>query len=349
MKHTSTLIAALSGLAVLSGLPSSALALSSNPDTKAAHKETLEDILPDLQKPELWVGSSAPELTIAKFIKGDSVDSFEKGQVYVVEFWATWCGPCIAAFPHLSETQADYGDDVRFIGVNVWEREQGQERMDMVEAFVEKQGDRMSYTVAIEDGSSMADNWMTAAGQGGIPAAFIVDASSKIAWIGHPMQIDEPLKSVVSGNFDSAAAGADAWSNQVLMAGFQTMAQSLQSGEDIETARKIGNILIDDHFAEDSGGLNAVAWMLLNSKAEEIGMKDYQTALKAAAIACTLTEWKDWGVIDTYALGMHKTGDTVSAIKWQKKAIELAKLDDEQGGKNAVVELEARLAEYEEN
>ena len=46
---------------------------------------------------------------------------------------------------------------------------------------------------------------------------------------------------------------------------------------------------------------------------------------------------------------MHKTGDNVSAIKWQKKAIELAKTDEEGGGVDAVAELEERLAEYEED
>jgi thiol-disulfide isomerase/thioredoxin len=322
---------------------------SVNPDTKSAHKETLEDLLPDMKKPELWIGSSAPELSIAKFVKGDSVDNFEEGQVYVVEFWATWCGPCIAAFPHLSEIQAHYGDDVRFVGVNVWEREKGQERIDKVEEFVAKQGDRMSYTVAVEDGTSMADNWMKPAGQGGIPAAFIVDGNAKIAWVGHPGEIEEPLKAVVAGNFDSEAAGQEAWNNQIIMSAFQTLAGSYQNGENIETARKIANILINDQFAEDSGGLNAVAWMLLNSKADGIGMPDYQMSLKAAAVACDLSEWKDWGILDTYALAMHKTGDTVSAIKWQKKAIELAAVDEEQGGKDAVAELEDRLAEYEED
>ena len=352
MKPTTTLIAALSGLTLLSGLPSSVMA---GPDhnhdhdhAKATQKETLEDLLPNLKKPELWIGSPAPELSIAKFVKGDSVDGFESGQVYVVEFWATWCGPCIKAFPHLSEMQESYGDDVRFIGVNVWERQKGQERMDIVEEFVKKQGDRMSYTVAVEDGSSMSDNWMKPAGQNGIPAAFIVDGDSKIAWVGHPGEMDMPLKSIVDGEFDSKAAGADAWKQQVLSAAFQTFASSLQSGENLEVARKIGNILVDDQLADEPRGLNAVAWMLLNSEAEGIGMHDYQVALKASAVACDKTEWKDWGVLDTYALAMHKTGDTVSAIKWQEKAIELAKADKEQGGKDVVAELEERLAEYKE-
>lgn len=350
MKLTTTLIAALSGLAVVTGAQGTAIA---GPEHKTDHmdaeKVTLEDLLPEMKKPELWIGSSAPELSIAKFVKGDSVDEFVDGQVYVVEFWATWCGPCIRAFPHLSELQASYGEDVRFIGVNVWEREKGQERMELVEEFVEKQGERMGYTVAVEDGSSMADNWMTAAGQGGIPAAFIVDGTGKVAWIGHPGGIDEPLKEVVAGDFDSAAAGKAAWDEQVLMTAFQTFAGSMQSGEGIDTARKIADILIEDKFQDEPGGLNAVAWILLNSEAEGIGMEDYQTALRAAGMASSRTEWKDWGVLDTYALGMYKTGDKVSAIKWQKKAIELAKVDEENGGKDAVGELEERLAEFEQD
>ncbi|MFK7759786.1 MAG: TlpA family protein disulfide reductase [Phycisphaerales bacterium] len=350
MNPTTTLIASIAGLAILTGFSTSAFA---GPESTTMHKEvkaeTLEDLLPEMKKPELWIGSSAPELTIAKFIKGDSVDAFESGQVYVVEFWATWCGPCIAAFPHLSELQESYGEDVRFIGVNIWEREQGQERMEKVESFVADQGERMSYTVAIEDGKSMSENWMTPAGQGGIPAAFIVDGDSNIAWIGHPASMDEPLKAIVDGDFDSKAAGKEAWDQQVMMSAFQMLAGSFQSGQNLETARKVGDILIHDKFTDEPGGLNAVAWMMLSSEAEGVGMKDYQAALKAAAIACDKTDWKEWGIIDTYALAMHKTGDTVSAIKWQKKAIELAMVDDERGGKQAVSELEDRLAEYEGN
>ena len=62
MKYTTTMIAALSGFAVLAGVPSSAVAFNA-PEGKAVEKETLEDLIPDLKKPELWVGSSAPELS----------------------------------------------------------------------------------------------------------------------------------------------------------------------------------------------------------------------------------------------------------------------------------------------
>lgn len=45
----------------------------------------------------------------------DRVVHFQKGNVYVVEFWATWCQPCIAGMPHLSRLQEKYAKDGVFI------------------------------------------------------------------------------------------------------------------------------------------------------------------------------------------------------------------------------------------
>ena len=52
----------------------------------------------------------------------------------------------------------------------------------------------------------MAKTWMQAAGQNGIPTAFVVNKESRIAWIGHPMTIDSPLSKVVAGEWDIQAA-----------------------------------------------------------------------------------------------------------------------------------------------
>lgn len=151
---------------------------------------------------ELKVGDPAPPLSIGKWIKGEPVTQFEPGKVYVMEFWATWCGPCIAAIPHITELQEKYKDQgVIFIGTSVWERDAAQSK---VEPFVKQQGDKMNYRVAMDDRSdggtgAMAKNWLAAAGQNGIPCSFIVDQSGKIAWIGHPMRLEEPLKKVLAG------------------------------------------------------------------------------------------------------------------------------------------------------
>ena len=73
---------------------------------------------------ELNVGDAAPPLSIVEWVKGDEFDLAKdmKRQFHVVEFWATWCGPCIQAMPHLSALQAEYeGRGVTIIGINIRE------------------------------------------------------------------------------------------------------------------------------------------------------------------------------------------------------------------------------------
>lgn len=304
-------------------------------------EKTLEDYVGKVELPELFIGSKAPELKIAKYVKGDSVQGFEKGKVYVVEFWATWCGPCIRAFPHLSEMQAHYGDKVQFVGVNVWEGvEDPAERIKKVEEFVSDQGDRMSYTVAVEDGTAMADTWMKPAAQSGIPAAFIVSGEGNIAWIGHPMSMDEPLEQIVGGGYDNTAAIEEFKRSNLMMAGYRQFMTSMQAGEDLEDATAIAKILVDDYLGEEPGGLNAVAWVLLNGQAS--GEAQFKLAKRSIGKACELTQWKDWTLLDTYALAAHKSGDNAEAIKWQQKAIELAPASNT----DARAELEAKLDQY---
>jgi len=171
---------------------------------------------------KLSPGDPAPKLAVAKWIKGEPVKELAKDKTYVVEFWATWCGPCIKGIPHLTEVQKEYGDKVTVIGVNIWDRKQDRQTKKFTESvddytkrigeFVNKQGDKMGYTVAAEADGKMAENWMAAAGQNGIPCAFIV-SGGKVMWIGHPMAMDQPLKQILAGDFDVGAA-ADAAKRQ---------------------------------------------------------------------------------------------------------------------------------------
>src|SRR5438045_7958134 len=72
-------------------------------------------------EPTLKWGDVAPPLKLVKWLKGTPVEQFEPGKTYVIEFWATWCGPCKAAMPHLSELAKKYEGKITFIGVDVWE------------------------------------------------------------------------------------------------------------------------------------------------------------------------------------------------------------------------------------
>lgn len=149
-------------------------------------------------------GVAAPKIEVQAWTKGEAITEFKKDHTYVVEFWATWCGPCRTSIPHLSKLQKQYGDKVTIIGVSVWER--GDDIVGLVKNFQMNSGLEMDYTVAVDTaGGTMAKTWMEAANQRGIPAAFIVK-NGVVQWIGHPMGMDEPLKQVVDGSFDLQAS-----------------------------------------------------------------------------------------------------------------------------------------------
>jgi thiol-disulfide isomerase/thioredoxin len=190
------------------------------------------------------VGSPAPAIKVAKWIKGSEVKGFEKGKTYVVEFWATWCGPCRKAIPHVTELAKQYKDKVTFVGVSVWENDETY--LDSVQKFVDKMGEKMDYNVAADDKfgneGTMARTWMQAAHQNGIPASFIVNGEGKIAWIGHPMSIEKPLAEVVAGTWDmtkaveeskkeAAAAEADQKAQQIMETEGKALQEAYMSGD----------------------------------------------------------------------------------------------------------------------
>ena len=157
---------------------------------------------------KLKVGDAAPPLKVGEWIQGEAIKEFSRDNVYVVEFWATWCGPCVATIPHLDELHEELKDkNIVFIGQNCREDDMGK-----VKKFVEKMGEKMSYRVASDDTSEVKDgymtvNWFNAAEQPGIPSAFVVGKDGKIAWIGHPQLLNaDMLKEISAGTFDSKKA-----------------------------------------------------------------------------------------------------------------------------------------------
>lgn len=145
------------------------------------------------------IGDKAKALTISQWVKGKKDVNVTDGKsVYVVEFWATWCGPCRSSIPHLTEMQKKY-PDVVFVGVSA-------EGAKEVEPFVKEMGDKMDYTVALDKERATNKDYMSAYGQNGIPCAFIINKESQVAWVGHPMDMEEPLEQIIADKYDMEAA-----------------------------------------------------------------------------------------------------------------------------------------------
>ncbi len=159
---------------------------------------------------ELGIGSKAPSLDIEHWIQDGNgffkpVKKFEAGKVYVVEFWATWCGPCIGSMPHLAELQNKYrGRDVQVISVS-------DESLDEVKDLLGKENEQVgktfdeitsAYSLTTDPDRSVHIDYMEASNQQGIPTSFIVGKTGLIEWIGHPGDLDEPLEAVVTDSWD---------------------------------------------------------------------------------------------------------------------------------------------------
>ena len=144
-------------------------------------------------------------LAAAEWIQGDPPKDGEPGKVYIIECWATWCGPCLASIPHLNALHVKYhAKGLRIVGVNVLEDGVGQ-----VREFVRQRGEGMSYPVAYTGkGSAFEKEWLGAAGVSGIPHAFVV-RDGHLILMSHPANLsDEVIESLLAGGEDPAPAQA---------------------------------------------------------------------------------------------------------------------------------------------
>ena len=320
---------------------------------------------------DLTVGDPAPKLAQGEYVRGQPVTEFEKGKVYVVEMWATWCGPCVMAIPHLTELQKKYADqEVIIIGQNVWENDESK-----VKPFLEKMGDKMAYRVALDDKTQstkgqMAETWMVAAKQRGIPCTFIINQEGTIAWIGHPMAMDEALANVVAKKHDIAQARAEHDKNmthrKVAMELNVLMRESkwdevLAKIEDVgKSDPKLGKRFDAMRFKalterkQSDKAKALVEEVLKNVKddpqtamqiAEEMmTAKDHEGALRLAEAAAPHAEMVAYWAYDIQARAHAANKDWAKAVEARKKSIEGAPDDVKQRMEPTLKSYEAKAA-----
>jgi thiol-disulfide isomerase/thioredoxin/uncharacterized small protein (DUF1192 family) len=310
----------------------------------------------------LNIGDAAPALKLGDWVKGDKVEGFEPGKTYVVEFWATWCGPCRASIPHLTEMAKQYKDkDVKFIGVDVWENDP-----EAVRKFVEEMAEKMDYNVVLDSAGegeregAMAKNWMVAAEEHGIPTAFII-RDKKIAWIGHPMELEKPLEKITGGDWDLADAAktriaAKTKEHKLRLAREKILALyrakdykgtsdaidelvksepelasdfdglkfvALCKANEIDRALEAGAAFLKSNH-DSPGALNNYAWEVIDpGQVTEIDPRLAKLALEMARRAVELAKEENASYLDTLAEALYRTGDAKQAVANEEKAIKI--------------------------
>ena len=161
--------------------------------TARAQDEDTQAQVDDQPAPKitLKVGSEAPEISVDGWWDEKAPEKRAKGKIYVVDFWASWCGPCRESMPHMAQMQDKYGDYATFIGISI-----DQDKSAAAD-YLSSLGQDLPIYFAMDKDDQTWQSWGRAAGRDTIPTTFIVDENNKIAWVGHPMQLEATLRDVV--------------------------------------------------------------------------------------------------------------------------------------------------------
>jgi thiol-disulfide isomerase/thioredoxin len=140
-------------------------------------------------------GRKGPEIRVGQWM-GEKPDT--AGKVVMVEFWATWCGPCVASIPKLNALQKKFDGRMVLIGVS-------DESPGTVRSFMRTR--KMEYAVASDEGRNM----IGVVKPQGIPHGLIMSPDGIVRWQGHPGTLtEEMIQQIIDASGVTAGGNTDA-------------------------------------------------------------------------------------------------------------------------------------------
>ncbi|MER9462861.1 TlpA family protein disulfide reductase [Mesorhizobium sp. M0387] len=142
-------------------------------------------------------------MKVENWLRGEPLTNFQPGKVYTVEFWATWCRPCVGEMLHLMRLQEKYRDSgLEVVGVAAnQDAPTAVEARTKLDAWLTAKCSNLNYRTAFDYTGEMKKLWRKPRFSVGIPTSFVVDRDGCIAFIGHPSQLVEVLPKVPNGSW----------------------------------------------------------------------------------------------------------------------------------------------------
>ncbi len=284
--------------------------------------------------PALAIGDPAPPLHVGRWLRGAPVEGFEPGTIYVLDFWALWCPPCVALLPHLSVVQDRFASrGVRVIGVIGPDTTGTTE--DAVARFLEQRSDRVRVSVAfdaLEDRKPPAldvlqgrttSDYLEGAQLEGVPIAFVIDREGRVAWIGQPAELEPVLEAVAGGRWDRAQAAEHYRAARAAEPELIEVKALLRRGQIAEGTSR-ARTLAEGVYAGESSYLRVIANALADAAQARAPGVDLDLALKTIQRAEALSAGNDPTVLAALARVYHLRGDDRQAVAAQERAVALS-------------------------
>jgi thiol-disulfide isomerase/thioredoxin len=183
-------------------------------DVKSAIEDRIVRDFPDSMYAGMIKGSRHQLEAIGKPLDLDFTDAIKgstvsikglKGKVVVIDFWATWCGPCVAEMPKMKELYAKYRDQgVEFIGVSL-DQPKDQGGLDKLKKFVKE--NEIAWPQYYQ-GKGWESEFSMSMGINSIPCVFIVDAGGKLYSVEARGKLEEMIPELLRKKTPPTTGGA---------------------------------------------------------------------------------------------------------------------------------------------
>jgi thiol-disulfide isomerase/thioredoxin len=301
----------------------------------------------------LLVGDNVPILPFDKWIKGGPLNIYDKGKVYLIDFWAVWCGPCIAGMEHLSDLQKKYKNKgLEVIGAtsdDAWGNS-----YDKVTNFIKIKGQKFDYNFAWLSQSFSADHqyrsiiynpWLKSAydsSSWALPQVFLIDRNGKIAFIGDGYTLNEDYLVKVLNNTYNIAAERKNYIEKLKLENEVNDFLTLLSNKNLPEAENSGYSIVKNPNVP-AHALLVICDNIFN-KYKDVQTKELlNIAMEAAKKGVSLTDSKSPSQLAVLAKAYSLLNQPENAVETLKSAIDLTEGDFKEALQKDLVVYEEQL------